>query len=257
MDTYSQSHLTEGLSDAPARGFTVSAPSASARKQSESIVLSAQNIRKTYAAGQEIHVVLDGVDFHASAGESVFLSGPSGSGKSTLLSILGCLLNSDSGVVKIGQKRVDNLSTAEQTLIRREKIGFVFQRFQLIQALTAEDNVAIPLTFLGQTLTDAKEQAGELLKRVGLGTHRKHLPGAMSPGQCQRVALARAIIAKPDLVLADEPTAALDSKSGAEVMELLKELVSESGAATVVVTHDPRILKYADRVCQIENGQFQ
>ena len=257
MDTDNQLHSLQELGEAIASVPIVSAPSVPVRRDLGPIVLSAKDIRKTYTAGQEIHVVLDGVDFHACAGESVFLSGPSGSGKSTLLSILGCLLNSDSGVVKIGDNRVDNLSTAEQTLVRRKQIGFVFQRFQLIQALTAEDNVAIPLTFLGQTLADARDQAGELLKRVGLGTHRKHLPGAMSPGQCQRVALARAIIAKPDLILADEPTAALDSKSGAEVMELLQELVSEAGAATVVVTHDPRILKYADRICQIENGQFQ
>jgi putative ABC transport system ATP-binding protein len=220
-------------------------------------VISAKLVCKSYAIGGEKRNVLDGVDFHAFSGESVFLSGPSGSGKSTLLSILGCLLECDSGEINIAGQRVDNLSIAKRTLIRRGLIGFVFQRFQLIQALSAQDNVALPLTLQGIPLPEAREQADELLGRVGLELHRLHLPNAMSPGQCQRVALSRAIITKPKLVLADEPTAALDGKSGVEVMELLKELIAESDAATVVVTHDPRILKYADRVCEIENGRFK
>jgi putative ABC transport system ATP-binding protein len=149
------------------------------------------------------------------------------------------------------------LSVAERTRVRRDSIGFVFQRFQLIRGLSAEDHVAIPLTLQGMSLGEARDRAGELLGRVGLELHRKQLPTAMSPGQCQRVALARAVITSPKLLLADEPTAALDGKSGMEVMELLKELVASTDSATIVVTHDPRILKYADRVCQIENGQFK
>jgi len=152
---------------------------------------------------------------------------------------------------------VDNLSVSDRTLVRRQHIGFVFQRFQLIRGLTAEDNVAVPLTLQGLSLTEARQRAAELLGRVGLQQHRMQLPSEMSPGQCQRVALARAVITSPKLLLADEPTAALDSKSGAEVMDLLKELVSGTQSATVVVTHDPRISPYADRICEIENGRFR
>lgn len=221
------------------------------------LILAVEGVQKSYSIGGENRKVLDNVSFQACSGESVFLSGPSGSGKSTLLSIMGCLLECDAGRVEIAGQRVDQLSIAERTRIRRDLIGFVFQRFQLIQAISAEDNVALPLTLQGTPLPQAREMAGNLLGRVGLNLHRQQLPGAMSPGQCQRVALARAIITKPKLILADEPTAALDGKSGMEVMELLKELISESDAATVVVTHDPRILKYADRVCEIENGRFK
>jgi putative ABC transport system ATP-binding protein len=220
-------------------------------------LLAATAIRKSYHIGGERRWVLDDVDFHADSGECVFLSGPSGSGKSTLLSILGCLLECDSGQVTISGHRVDHLSIAERTRVRRVNIGFVFQRFQLINGLSAEDNVAVPLTFQGVALGQARDRAGELLRRVGLELHRRQLPTAMSPGQCQRVALARALITSPKLLLADEPTAALDGKSGQEVMELMKELIASTDSATVVVTHDPRILKYADRVCEIENGRFK
>ena len=220
-------------------------------------VLVASNIRKSYSIGGEQRWVLDDVDFHTDAGEMVFLCGPSGSGKSTLLSIMGCLLECDSGEVWIGGQRVDQLSVAERTKVRRQNIGFVFQRFQLIRGLNAEDNVAVPLTLQGLSLSEARERSGELLCRVGLEMHRKQQPNAMSPGQCQRVALARAVITAPRLLLADEPTAALDGKSGNEVMELLTELVADTGSATVVVTHDPRILGYANRICEIENGQFK
>ncbi|MEZ6138618.1 MAG: ABC transporter ATP-binding protein [Pirellulaceae bacterium] len=220
-------------------------------------VLVAKQIRKSYEIGGQRQWVLDRVDFTAAKGECVFLSGPSGSGKSTLLSVMGCLLACDSGEVTIAGQRVDQLSIAERTQVRRQSIGFVFQRFQLIRGLSAEDNVAVPLTLNGTPLKSAREQAAELLKRVGLESHRRQLPNAMSPGQCQRVALARAVITSPKLLLADEPTAALDSRAGIEVMELLRELVSTTDSATVVVTHDPRILPYADRVCYIENGRFQ
>lgn len=220
-------------------------------------VLAARDVCKTYTIGGQPRRVVDRVDFHASKGECVFLCGPSGSGKSTLLSILGCLLRSDAGQVAIGGVRVDQLGTMARTQVRRELIGFVFQRFQLIRGLNAEDNVAVPLTMRGQSLRDARDRAGAMLKRIGLDLHRKQSPAQMSPGQCQRVALARAIIAAPRLLLADEPTAALDSRSGGEVMELMRELVSETQSATVVVTHDPRILSYADRVCDIENGRMK
>jgi putative ABC transport system ATP-binding protein len=220
-------------------------------------VVSATQVRKSYFVGGERRWVLDGVDFVAEEGECVFLCGPSGSGKSTLLSILGCLLECDSGEISIAGRRVDNLSVSDRSQVRRKYVGFVFQRFQLIRGLSAEDNVAIPLALQGATLAEARQRASDMLKRVGLEQHRKHVPTAMSPGQCQRVSLARALMTSPRLLLADEPTAALDSKAGVEVMELLKELVDTTHSTTVVVTHDPRILRYADRVCEIENGRFR
>ncbi len=216
--------------------------------------IEARGVCKAYRIGGESRRVLDDVDFAAEVGECVFLSGPSGSGKSTLLSILGCLLEPDEGHITIGGRRVDRLSVSQRTLVRRNRIGFVFQRFQLIKGITALDNVAFPLTLQGIATNRARHLASQLLHHVGLGLHLNALPTRMSPGQCQRVALARAVIAKPKLVLADEPTAALDGKSGDEVMELLKQLVSSAGASAVVVTHDPRIHRYADRVCKIENG---
>ena len=219
--------------------------------------LEAKAIAKSYVIGGQSRPVLDGIDFHVDPGECVFLAGPSGSGKTTLLSILGLLLTSDSGQLLLKDRRVDGLTEVERTLVRRQRIGFVFQRFQLINGLTAEDNVSIPLTMDGMPLRDARDRAAELLCRMGLEDHRKALPTSMSPGQCQRVALARAVIGQPELILADEPTAALDGKSGKAVMELLNELTKEYASSTVVVTHDPRIYEYADRICEMENGRFK
>ncbi|MDV6034649.1 MAG: ABC transporter ATP-binding protein [Phycisphaera sp. RhM] len=219
--------------------------------------LEARAIAKSYVIGGQSRPVLDGIDFHVDPGECVFLAGPSGSGKTTLLSILGLLLTSDSGQLLLKDRRVDGLTEVERTLVRRQRIGFVFQRFQLINGLTAEDNVSIPLTMDGMPLREARERAAELLCRMGLEDHRNALPTSMSPGQCQRVALARAVIGQPELILADEPTAALDGKSGRAVMELLNELTKEYASSTVVVTHDPRIYEYADRICEMENGRFK
>lgn len=219
--------------------------------------IQADSISKSYVIGGQSRPVLDGINFHLHAGECVFLAGPSGSGKTTLLSILGLLLTSDSGKVLLRGRRVDGLNEVERTLIRREQIGFVFQKFQLINGLNAEDNVAIPLAMDGVPLGEARERAGMLLDRIGLSDHRAALPTSMSPGQCQRVALARAVIGEPELILADEPTAALDGKSGKAVMELLRALTTEFATSTVVVTHDVRIYEYADRICEMENGRFK
>lgn len=235
---------------AAARGASRPQPSDS------ELALEAKGIVKSYMIGGQSRPVLDGIDFQLKSGECVFLAGPSGSGKTTLLSILGLLLTSDSGQLYLRGRRVEGLGEVERTLIRREQIGFVFQRFQLINGLTAEDNVSIPLTMDGVPLGEARERAGELLSRIGLADHRHALPSSMSPGQCQRVALARAVIAQPELILADEPTAALDGKSGKDVMELLRQLTTEFSSSTVVVTHDPRIFEYADRICEMENGSF-
>jgi putative ABC transport system ATP-binding protein len=223
----------------------------------DEFTLQARSISKSYEIGGRERPVLDGIDFHVAPAECVFLAGPSGSGKTTLLSILGLLLTSDHGELYLRGRRVDGLDEAQRTVVRREQIGFVFQRFQLINGLSAQDNAAVPLTMEGIPLKEARQRADELLSRMGLGDHRYALPSSMSPGQCQRVALARAVIGQPGLILADEPTAALDGKSGKAVMELLRELTQEFYSSTVVVTHDPRIYEYADRICEMENGRFQ
>lgn len=220
-------------------------------------ILAARQIVKSYSIGNHERRVLDQVDFSLRPAECVFLMGPSGSGKTTLLSILGMLLSPNSGELYFGGLRVDQISPDQRTEIRRKCIGFVFQRFQLIDALDALDNVAIPVTLSGTSLNEARTQAAELLCRVGLESHLNALPGSMSPGQCQRVAMARAVIHRPPLVLADEPTAALDGKSGEAVMQLLRELTQERGLSTVVVTHDHRMEKFADRICRLDNGRFQ
>ncbi|QDT06254.1 Macrolide export ATP-binding/permease protein MacB [Rubripirellula lacrimiformis] len=222
----------------------------------DSCVINAQGVRKVYEIGGQRQIILNDVDFHADAGEIVFLVGPSGSGKTTLLSILGCLLRCDAGQIRLADHQIDELNTAAATRVRRQCIGFVFQRFQLINALTARDNIALPLTLLGTGIGEARQQAEELLRRVGLLTHGDALPRSMSPGQCQRVSMARALITRPKVILADEPTAALDERSGHDAMTLMRELVTEVGSTTVVVTHDPRIYGFADRVCEIVGGKI-
>lgn len=220
-------------------------------------ILAARQIVKSYSIGNQERRILDEVDFSLRPAECVFLMGPSGSGKTTLLSILGMLLSPNSGQLYFGGLRVDQISPEQRTEIRRKCIGFVFQRLQLINALDALDNVAIPVTLSGTPLSEARTQAAELLCRVGLESHLNALPGSMSPGQCQRVAMARAVIHRPPLVLADEPTAALDGQSGEAVMQLLRELTQERGLSTVVVTHDHRMEKFADRIYRLDNGRFQ
>jgi len=216
----------------------------------------AKQVGKKYRLGSEDRWVIRGIDFAVQNGECVFLVGPSGSGKSTLLSILGCLLTPEEGEVIVRGASTLELSSSQQANIRRQNLGFVFQRFQLIRGLSAVENVAVPLTLQGIGMRDAMKYAGNLLERVGLWQFRDSLPTKMSPGQCQRVAIARALIGNPSLVLADEPTASLDEKSGREAMELLRDLVKETGASAVVVTHDSRIFEFADRICSINNGQL-
>ncbi len=217
----------------------------------------ARQVGKKYRLGSEDRWVIRDIDFAVLNGECVFLVGPSGSGKSTLLSILGCLLTPDEGEVIVHGSSTLQLNSSQQANIRRQHLGFVFQRFQLIRGLSAVENVAVPLTLQGVGMREALKYAGNLLERVGLWEFRDSLPTKMSPGQCQRVAIARALIGNPSLVLADEPTASLDEKSGREAMELLRDLVKETGASAVVVTHDSRIFEFADRICTINNGHLE
>lgn len=216
-----------------------------------------KRVGKKYRQGHGDTWVIREVDFNVRRGEFAFLVGPSGSGKSTLLSILGCLLTPEEGELFFNGRSILQLGPAEQTTLRREHIGFVFQKFQLIRGLTAIENVAVPLTLQRIGASEAIKRSGEMLKRVGLWDYRNSQPNRMSPGQCQRIAIARAVVASPQLVLADEPTASLDSQSGREAMEILKRLVKETGAAAVVVTHDARIYEFADQICEMKNGRIE
>ncbi len=215
------------------------------------------DVRKAYVRGRTVTPVLDGVDLDIYAGECLFLVGPSGSGKSTLLSILGCILTPDAGDVRILNHDLRRLSPDARTRLRRDHIGFVFQRFQLVRGLNALDNVAVPLKLQGLSPRKTKKRVLHLLERVGMADKAYSLPKNLSAGQCQRIALARALVNDPHLVLADEPTASLDEKTGHQSMQLLHQLVKEQGKTAVVVTHDPRIYEYADRICHVTAGRLQ
>jgi putative ABC transport system ATP-binding protein len=214
------------------------------------------NLHKAYGRGTARTPVLFGVDMQVASGECVFLVGPSGSGKSTLLSILGCVLTPDEGSVRMLGTDVGRLNSRDRTLLRRNRLGFVFQKFHLIRGLAALENVCLPLTLRGAAPRVARRRATELLERVGLGERLASHACQMSTGQCQRVALARALAGNPDVILADEPTASLDAKSGYEVMTLLTELTKDEGKTAVVVTHDHRIFEFADRILELEGGRI-
>ncbi len=216
--------------------------------------IAVHGVSKSYRNGTSSTQVLREVDLEVRQGECVFLAGPSGSGKSTLLSIIGCILSADEGEVRLLQHNVHSLTTARRATVRRNHIGFVFQKFHLIRGLTAAENVAVPLILSGQHQRIARQRAVELLAAVGLADKVNSRPRNLSTGQCQRVALARALSADPELILADEPTASLDAESGHEAIMLLRRLTSEQGKTAIVVTHDQRIFPLADRVFMLDGG---
>jgi putative ABC transport system ATP-binding protein len=214
-----------------------------------------EGVSKTYGQGDNAARVLDDVNLQVEQGRSVFLAGPSGSGKSTLLSILGCILSADHGRVEILGQDLSSLSSQQRTVLRRDRLGFVFQRFHLIRGLTACENVGVPLVLRGISTRVVQQRALTLLESVGLGGNANAHPQNLSAGQCQRVALARALANDPDLILADEPTASLDAANGHEMMELLWRLTTQKGRTAIVVTHDPRIFCFADKIYWLENGR--
>lgn len=220
------------------------------------VAVRVRNVWKHYERGSTVTRVLKGVNLDVYRGEILFLAGPSGSGKSTLLSVLGCILTPERGQVLVMGQEITTLSEPERVQLRQETIGFVFQRFQLIRGLTALDNVSVPLILAGQSQAAAEKRSFQLLDSVGLAEHCYAIPSNMSAGQCQRVALARALASAPPLILADEPTASLDAKSGREVMELLRQQVKQNRCTAIVVTHDQRIFRYADRVLWVAQGQI-
>lgn len=214
------------------------------------------NVVKVYGAGEAAVRALCGVSMEVSEGEVLMLVGPSGSGKTTLVSIMGCILQATSGSVKIAGTEIVGLKENKLPGIRLKHLGFIFQGFNLFPALTALENVEIAMDLKGIRGPSARKNAQDLLDRVGLGAKLNSLPADLSGGQKQRVAIARALAGDPSIILADEPTAALDSQSGAAVMAMLIELAHERGRAVVVVTHDSRVLHHADRIVRIEDGRI-
>lgn len=216
-----------------------------------------RNVSKSYHRGTSETRVLDSVNLNVARGHCVFLVGPSGSGKTTLLSIIGCVLTADQGDVAVLGHDLSRQKNKDRAELRRKHIGFVFQKFHLIRGLSALDNVCVPLTLSGWSAAKAAERARELLNIVGLAEHADADPRRLSVGQCQRVAIARALAADPDLILADEPTASLDAETGQQAMRLLRSLTVEAGKTVIVVTHDNRIVSFADRILNMENGKLQ
>lgn len=218
-------------------------------------ILNMQNINKSYTLGaEELHVLQD-VNLTIHAGQFLSILGPSGSGKSTMMNIIGCLDVPTSGTYLLSGNDIRDLDEIELAKIRNKEIGFVFQNFQLLPRMTALQNVELPLIYAGIPYAKRQEKAKYILERVGLSDRMKNLPSQLSGGQQQRVAIARALVTEPTILLADEPTGALDQKNGAQVMELFEEL-NQDGRTIVMITHDIHIAARAKRVVHILDGQL-
>jgi putative ABC transport system ATP-binding protein len=220
------------------------------------LVLALRGVTKAYGEGDATVEVLHGLDFEVKPGEVVAIMGPSGSGTSTLLNILGCLDRPTGGEYLLDGEDVSRLSDDRLSLIRNGRIGFIFQSYNLIAQLTVLENVKVPLLYRGRGRGGGTERAHELLETVGLSHRLTHRPAQLSGGECQRVAIARALVNDPILILADEPTGNLDTKTGAEVLELLEALHGE-GRTIVLITHDPAVAKRAGRTVRLQDGALR
>lgn len=217
------------------------------------MILQMRDICKDYPMGKTVTRVLKNVSLDVNEGDYLAIMGPSGSGKTTLMNLIGCLDVPTSGSYLLGEREITKCSGKELAEVRNKEIGFVFQSFHLLPKLTALDNVALPLLYGGVKKEDRRERARAALETVGLSDRIDHRPDQLSGGQCQRVAIARAIVGKPRLLLADEPTGALDSASGAQVMELFHQL-HDSGSTIIMITHDRGIAHHADTIMTIKDG---
>ena len=215
-----------------------------------------RKVNKVYRMGDEDAHVLKDIDLSVDEGEYLSVLGPSGSGKSTLMNIIGCLDVATSGEYVLRGRLIEDLTEAELARIRSREIGFIFQNSQLLPRLTAQKNVELPLVYAGVSPRERRRRAKEMLDRVGLSERRDHYPNQLSGGQQQRVAIARALVGNPSILLADEPTGALDQKTGRQVMELFGEL-SREGRTIIMITHDMNIAAYARRVVHIIDGELQ
>jgi putative ABC transport system ATP-binding protein len=219
-------------------------------------MIQTEHLTKVYQMGEDEVRALNGATFTIEKGEMVAIMGPSGSGKSTLMSIIGCLDVPTSGSYILDGVSVENMEDTQLAEIRGRKIGFVFQQFNLLARTSALENVMLPLTYAGISGKDRQERARNALERVGLSDRTHHAPNELSGGQQQRVAIARAIVNEPAILLADEPTGALDSKTGVEIMELFQSLYREHGQTVIVVTHDSYVARHTNRIIKLSDGHI-
>jgi len=219
-------------------------------------IIKLHNVWKTYKMGEVEVQALRGLDLEVVKGEFLAIQGPSGSGKSTAMNLIGCLDIPTKGIIYLDGQDISELRESDLAQIRGRKIGFIFQQFNLINTLTALENVMLPMMFQGIPERERGERAAELLTKVGLGDRINHKPTELSGGQQQRVAIARALAVNPPVILADEPTGNLDSKTGETVMSFLKKLQKEEGKTIVMVTHDNNLASEAERIAYLKDGQF-
>jgi putative ABC transport system ATP-binding protein len=220
------------------------------------MMIQIENLTKVYQMGESEVRALDGASFDIDKGEMVAIMGPSGSGKSTLMSIVGCLDVPTSGKYILDGLAVENLDEAKLADVRGRKIGFVFQQFNLLARTSALENVMLPLTYAGVSGKERQDRAMKALERVGLAERMYHAPNELSGGQQQRVAIARALVNEPAILLADEPTGALDSKTGVEIMELFQSLYKDHGQTVILVTHDSYVARHTNRIIKLSDGQI-
>lgn len=222
-----------------------------------STLLKLEDVWKIYQMGETEFAALKGIDLTISKGEFVIILGPSGSGKSTLMNLLGCLDIPSKGTVFLNGKDISHLGESELATIRGQMIGFIFQQFNLIPTLNTLENVMLPLEFQDADPSAAKKKAAELLELVGLSQKARNLPSQLSGGQRQRVAIARSLAVDPDIILADEPTGNLDSKTGTYILDFLYDLHKKEGKTIIIVTHDVTLVRYAERVVNIRDGLIE
>ena len=221
------------------------------------VILKATNLNKYFGQGDALVRAVENVSLEIKYGEMVLIMGPSGSGKTTLLSMLGALLSPTSGEIVIDDTDISTMRNRALAALRAQKIGFIFQAFNLLEALTVEENIQFPAQLSAEGIQGTKGRLDELLERLGLTARRKALPNTLSGGEKQRVAIARALINQPPIILADEPTGNLDSHKGQEVMMILHDIARDEGCAVLMVTHDPRVEEIADRVLWLEDGALR
>jgi putative ABC transport system ATP-binding protein len=223
---------------------------------SNGTVIQVENLVKNYRLGKVSIPALRGISFKVTKGEFLVVMGPSGSGKTTLLNLIGAIDKPTSGIISIDGREITTLGEGELTKLRRHKIGFIFQFYNLIPALTALENVELPMLTAGVSRKDASKRAFQLLETVGLAERVGHLPDELSGGEQQRITIARALANRPSVILADEPTGDLDTKTGMEIVQILYRISKKENATVIVVTHDPMITEEADRIIQMRDGQI-